>query len=427
MADPAREIDDRLEQLIVSLLDAKYVGESCKAGIQTGNKYQPVKLRETIIEGFRTDRAHILDQIDFAGKNVLDLGSNLGELSRDARSRGASLVDGYEYDAFFLRLANLINAYNLTTRVSFHQRDITDPSIYTEPYDVVLAFSVFSYVSPVMDRIADITRDVLILETHKLESNLEQYVRSIRRFLPHFELLGQTEWGGSGEGDRAVIAFAKEEGKLRSTLRSSVPVRGGPSKARQKLVRSGYLDVRRTTLQERFFAKFQADSSEELFSTIESMPVDVDTLAQDYDLRRSVYSGWSYWLIYLKGYLAYRKDGTIDEGNPYFAYLTKYYAPRGHDPGLSRSLADPEGVRDRVIQRFRDFEIFGAVAREQIAPEELRPVRLLITDPSEQPGLRLFELDSDKPLMVNRVDGWHRLFAAKIWGVERVPFELVRT
>ena len=70
---------------------------------------------------------------------MLDLGSNLGELGRAARERGARVVDGFELDPVFCKLAQLINVSRDVTRVSFYRRDIGDRSAYTEPYDIVLA------------------------------------------------------------------------------------------------------------------------------------------------------------------------------------------------------------------------------------------------------------------------------------------------
>ena len=110
-----------------------------------------------------------------------------------------------------------MNAYNDVTRVSFHQRDATNPAIYREHYDIVLAFSVFTYASRALEQIAAVTDELFILETHKLENNLESdYIRPVARFFPHYRILGETEWGTAMDQNqsRAVIVFAKEESKL---------------------------------------------------------------------------------------------------------------------------------------------------------------------------------------------------------------------
>jgi 2-polyprenyl-3-methyl-5-hydroxy-6-metoxy-1,4-benzoquinol methylase len=117
-----------LRELIARYLELYYVSESCKDGIRTENRYQSIRLGDLEIDGVRSIRDDFLDQVDFSGKRVLDLGSNLGELSRGARARGASLVDGFEHDPFFVELATAIDAYGQVSRVSHHERDITDPA-----------------------------------------------------------------------------------------------------------------------------------------------------------------------------------------------------------------------------------------------------------------------------------------------------------
>ena len=112
-----------LRDLIARYLELYYVSESCKDGIKTENRYQPISVGELETPGVRSSRAEILDRIVFDQKTVLDLGSNLGELSRAARARGAALVDGLEFDPFFVELATALNSYGQVTRVSYFQRD----------------------------------------------------------------------------------------------------------------------------------------------------------------------------------------------------------------------------------------------------------------------------------------------------------------
>ncbi len=210
-----------LEDLIRRGLTASYTSESCADGIETGNHYQSVSFGNDVSPGFRSERREYLDRIFFTGKRVLDLGSNLGELSRYARARGATLVDGFEFDPYFVELANLLNAYNGTTRVSFYERDITDPDTYREPYHIVLAFSVFIYIRDLLDAIASITNEILVLETHKLDGNLEStYLSVLRERFPAYRLLGETEWGTPHEDTdrRAVLVFATDERALELAL-----------------------------------------------------------------------------------------------------------------------------------------------------------------------------------------------------------------
>ncbi len=218
-----------LRRLILDGLSDPYTAESCQDAIQTGNHYQSLLLGDERTSGFRTAREDFLDRISFDGRTVLDLGSNLGELSREARRRGAVLVDGYEYDSYFIELANLVNAYNGTTRVSFHQRDITDPACYTGSVDVVLAFSVFTYISGVLEQIARVCKGILVVETHRLDDNLALYIGQISAFFPHHRLLGESDWGGAFPQDvtRAVLVFAQQAETLEEYLAVGA-ARSGP-------------------------------------------------------------------------------------------------------------------------------------------------------------------------------------------------------
>jgi SAM-dependent methyltransferase len=212
----------KLEALIIESLNVQYMSESSRDSLRTDNHYQTVRLGDTPSRGIRTTRDSILDRINFQGRRVLDLGCNLGELSRGARARGAALVDGFEYDPYFVEIGNVINAYNDITRVSLYQRDITKPSIYDEHYDIVLAFSVFVYLEDIVDTIAGIADLALVLETHKLEDNLEShYMAKLLPHLPHYVVLGDTEWGTSYDENekRTVIVFCKEESGLALALR----------------------------------------------------------------------------------------------------------------------------------------------------------------------------------------------------------------
>ena len=221
-----------LQNVILRALRLTYTSE---AGMR-GHRYQTVDLGDLRVPGQRSDRSEALDQIVFAGKKVLDLGCNFGEISRGARSRGASLVDGFEIDPFFLEIARAIGAYRDETRVSFFQRDIGDPASYGEHYDIVLAFSVWAFLSRSLDRIAEITDQFLIVETHELDqhlprkgdypgapsspSSLSEYLSQASRWFPCHRVLGRTD-----RQRRAVIAFARDESALAAGLTTPAAAR----------------------------------------------------------------------------------------------------------------------------------------------------------------------------------------------------------
>lgn len=447
----AADFTDKLRDLILEALHTEYSAESCLDSIRTGNHYQSVILGKTQTTGFRTDRNAFLDQIDFRNKKVLDLGSNLGELSRAARNRGAAFVDGFESDRYFLAIANAVNVYNDVARVSFFERDITDPSVYAEHYDIVMAFSVFAYISSVLPNIAAITDGILVLETHKLDGNLEAgYLTPVSKHFPHHIVLGESEWGVPFDRQqvRAVIVFAKEEARLKEALKrnpltspsahmheASAPAGAAqnenesalPEGSRDNESTTRFIDVRRTCLQKRFFSMFEFDSTDELLTAVARIEVDLESIARSRDLYEHVYSGWVYWLLYLKGYLQYVEKGGVDSDNIYYAYLTRYFAQARHDPGL-RQFSDPRRVVERILWRFRDLDVFrGAASRDRSSVDGMSPVRLIVREsPGEEDTLIVYESNSAQPVRARLIDGWHRLFAAKLFGIEEFPCELLR-
>jgi len=221
IADPP-SAKGQLAELIRSCLNLNYISKSCQNEIETGNHYQSVRLGDVKTSGFRTDRSEFLDKINFNSTRVLDLGSNLGEMSRTVRDRGADIVDGFEYDHFFIEIAQLLNAYNSTTRVSFFQRDITNEASYGGQYDIVMAFAVWTYVGPKLGLIAQMT-DVLLLETHNLHGNLQRdYVDRLDQYFPSHTYLGDSDWGRTHgpSGGRAVLLCAKNDAALEQAMHS---------------------------------------------------------------------------------------------------------------------------------------------------------------------------------------------------------------
>jgi SAM-dependent methyltransferase len=431
-----------LRDLIVRYLELQYVSESCKDGIRTENRYQSVNLGDLEAAGIRSGRDAILDQIDFAGKRVLDLGSNLGELSRGARARGAELVDAFEYDEFFIELAAAIDAFAQVTRVSHHRRDITDPAVYTEHYDVVLAFSVFVYIEPVLEQIAAVTDGVLVIETHRLEDNLrDYYVRVAGRHLPHYAILGESDWDarlGDAQDRRAIVAFARDEPTLLEALRAGGPEPAPPNVLRAAVAHergasapSRLLDIDLTkppkeSLQSRFFTMFRFDSMDELLAAVDGMEIDLDALARSIEIRNLLAEGWVYWFLFTKGYLQYAKTGVVGEGNVYFDYLVRYFLQQGHDPGAQPELSEHPLAVERVARRFRDFDSLRAQgAKRPDPPPGTNPVRITVSDLPRDPPLQLYETGSDEPLPVRGIDGWHRLCSARLSGLRSYPCEAI--
>jgi SAM-dependent methyltransferase len=409
-------IKPALKKLILDALAMRYTSVSGKEQIATGNHYQSVTLGDEHTTGFRSIRDSFLDQINLRGKRVLDLGANLGEISRAARARGAAVVDGFEYDPFFVEMAQAVNAYNGTTGVSFYERDITDLASYVERYDIVLAFSVFTYIHAILERLAELTDEALVIETHKLDGNLERgYLAPVRKFFPVYKVLGESEWGGAFSPDekRAVIVFARDEKALHSAL-------AGPVEFQHRSIK---IDVQRTALQRLFFEANSAAKGDELLAEVQAMEIDLAQVADDPDLAKSVYSGKIYWLLFLKGYSQYRQRQGVVDGNIYYDYITRYYAPRRHDPKLCDALRNPRYALERVTARFRDVDRFREAPRTYVPA----PLTLFRSGEPKSDRLELFEAGTGQAVHASAVDGWHRLFSARVFGADTIPAQVVET
>jgi SAM-dependent methyltransferase len=184
-----------------------------------------------------------------------------------------------------------------------------------------------------------------------------------------------------------------------------------------------YIDVSRTGLQDRFFHNFEFDTADELLAALAGMEIDLATMARSHDLRREVYSGWVYWLLYLKGYIQYTKSGKVGSGNLYFDYLTKFYVGRGPDHGLGQELSEPRKVAERVARRFRDIDLFRKHPVEGPSSwmNKVAPVRIIVSDPPPENPLLIYEVGSDSPLKARLFDGWHRLCPARLFGIRELP------
>jgi SAM-dependent methyltransferase len=215
----ARDMTADLERIVMKALETPYSSFSDTDDSETGNRYQAVGLGHRMTRGLREDRGRFLDVLDLRDRTVLDLGSNLGEISRAARARGAALVDGLEIDPYFNEVAQLVNVLTGTSRVSFYERDMADPSTYSEPYDVVLAFSAFRFIADRIASLAGVT-GVLVVETHELKGNFdERYLDPLREYFPAYRMLGESDAERLRAGGvRAVGVFARDETALLEAL-----------------------------------------------------------------------------------------------------------------------------------------------------------------------------------------------------------------
>jgi GT2 family glycosyltransferase len=195
------------------------------------------------------------------------------------------------------------------------------------------------------------------------------------------------------------------------------------ARAQGAWARTRYIDVERTCLQKLFFSKFDSCLGEELLATVDEVEFDLPTLAQTRDSRVYVYSGWVYWFLFLKGYLEYRRSAEVGPGNTYFDYLRNHYT---RDPGIAGTLDDPRAAADQAARRFQDMDLFRDRSQDADLPHDVEPVRAVVTGRPSETSLPVFETENEESLAASRVDGWHRLFAAKVFGAPRLRCEFVQ-
>jgi hypothetical protein len=187
------------------------------------------------------------------------------------------------------------------------------------------------------------------------------------------------------------------------------------------------IDTQRTCLQERFFSHFGFDTMSDLIVAVSEMRVGLDSIARSRDIRAELYSGWIFWFLYLRGFLEFRETNCLEEDNVYLQYMVRYYGPRRHDPGLAYLVDDPIATRERVLARFHDCLTF-ATAQENgnYDLDDVPPVIVTVTEAAPPYPLRIFPLGAAESVSGSMVDGWHRLFGARVFGVRSLPGQVVR-
>lgn len=437
-AGPNHSDKAALRALIVQELARDYVSSSCKDGIKTGNHYQSILLDDELTAGFRSSRHDVLDQLEFEGASVLDLGCNLGEMSREARRRGASFVTGIEYDQHFVRVARLINTYQVLNNITIDQGDITNAATYRGRYDIVLAFSVFTYIDTLIDRIAAITDGVLILETHRLEDNLEStYLSAILPHFPYFRVIGHSDWSADTRADagRIVIAFAKEPGPLRRYVRSA-PSTDWPGLADPPALDAPEMDgatiqavdVKRTTIwYDRFFNRYPHLSPQEVIDAVAQDVWSLPELLAEPDLYADLLDGWSYWWLYINGWRQYQASGGVFDDNIYYQFMTRHALAAGIDQGIAPELQDSEQSRLLVLRRYADFDVFAHHAADGSTNDVGTSVlQAVATHRDATASQDVYLIGSGEPVHTRFIDGYHRLFLARLFRVAALPAVIFR-
>lgn len=191
-------------------------------------------------------------------------------------------------------------------------------------------------------------------------------------------------------------------------------------------VRPTVIDAKRTWWLDSFFSTWRFASPEAMFEAVSHTSVDPPTLEAGRDLHDQALSGWGYWFLFVKGWLQYRRAQEVGSENTYLRYMTEVFDADRHDPGIAEVLRDPSLARERVALRFRDMDELAATDPFLIpSREDLGDVRVWLRDPPPPGSKLLYEAGTGHQIGPAMVDGHHRLFAARLFGIRGLPGEVI--
>ena len=415
MTAPKISVED-LDRIVLKSLQFSYTSRSCKDQIATGNWYQSVALGDSEHRGFRSSRSQFFDLLDFTNKRVLDIGCNIGEMSRSALKRGASYVHGVEYEPLFVLQADLISLRNgvPADKYCFEHADVTKQFKFANVYDFVLAFSVFTYIEHRLLEIANATREALLLETHQITDEWEKiYIKPLSRSFPLIVMFGVSDWGLAEQfahGRRFVLGCFKTKAAAWSAL-------GRMQELAPNLSTMRLFDIQASDIPAlRHLKQDIADGILEKISDLTGSTSVASMLSRPEPLSLA---DATYWLEFYRGYKSFRQaDNTLADDNPYLSVLNAMVSRGSNfDPGAFAQMKDKEATRQRVAARFRNFMALETMK----APEEFKPIPMALSLGGEKQAIELHVVGNTSRIKASRIDGYHRLGAALLAGVKCLP------
>lgn len=400
---------ETLGRVIKKALNFAYTATSCKDNIRTGNAYQSIDLGGETLKGFRSGRNQVLDLLDFEGKTVLDIGSNLGEMCRNALKRSARHVTGVEYDSLFSLIAELITIYHgfPESKYDFVQNDVTKKYGFDQVFDVVLAFSVFTYIDRRLADVASSTREILLVETHVVDDRLEQnYIAPLRSHFPTVIVLGSTDWGLADQfssGKRAVLACTKRRATCWSIIHRY-------QDQQPNLGLSYEVDIGRSEIPalKELRGLIKADMLPQAMELPLGEPVDAHLSLTP----PSSLSNAAYWLEFMRGYKSWIRSGGLSEEDPYIRTLHLMMANDSHfDSGAQKQMQTQEALVTRVLGRYENFKVIESGDQVRLGTP------ILFSVAGEPAKISMAIAASDQQISGSRIDGYHRLAAAMLSGV----------
>ena len=172
-----------------------------RRGEMIHSAYQSVG--ELTIHGQRDAPSRIatmgLDEVDFRGRTVLDIGCNLGVFCRDAHDRGARRVAGIDHRDLpgqAQAISNLLGYWNLdfwelAMREGSNQEQIRQKT-NREQHDIVYFMAIANYIGGYAPWVAGLCRDILYVEGHGGEQP-GQYRAALQKDFRSVEFMGITK------------------------------------------------------------------------------------------------------------------------------------------------------------------------------------------------------------------------------------------
>jgi hypothetical protein len=118
------------------------------------------------------------------------------------------------------------------------------------------------------------------------------------------------------------------------------------------------------------------------------------------------------------------RGAPIGPGNAYYDLLGSYWK---NDPARIADLGDETTLVALIRRRFEDFYLFRT---HPGAATEIEPLCLVAADGPPTPSLTrdvklVYEPGSEVPVETTTMDGYHRLFLARLFGLNRIPCDFV--
>ena len=423
-------LDAEIAALIHRYHTAPATSLSSFQAIKTGNRYQSIDLRGDVLSGFRAADPQIYTGIPLNGLSLVDLGCNTGEKTRYAAKAGAAYAEGIEYEELFVRIGNLVNAYNRHGNVVIRQGDMTVPGLLKRRYDVGASFSSFVYLRDTLPGILSHIDSMFILETHALtEGWLNTYVSAVMQQMPYWCFYGFTDHGsGHEQGRRGLLLFAKTPDFLDRVIQA----RAGLLPAGNSIVTQ--LDIENSVLPNSLFGRTPQGRTI-LFDARERIaaipPGDrnavVQALGEVGDALAAVvppgdrvrFSSDGYWASLFQGARLYHATGVVDGANPFLDYLLRMAG--GSEPGMRDILAEVNSAARRAAERLDGFlqAITDRKPRDNLVAFNPVPADLA-SDSMYNDKAQNFVLDDGSNWYVQAFDGYHRLAACWLTKVQKV-------